>query len=153
VEARAIVRTLPWERVPAYAFCVLAPLLQSSVTWRPRYKKAKLAAPYARQGLLFERISDEALRGAGWHTHLTGWSSGQSLSLPAVVTGVAGHIGESEYANWARNVSPDASEVGLDVVFFRPFKDGRCGIPIFLTQCATGADWDTNLHTPVLAVC
>jgi hypothetical protein len=50
------------------------------------------------------------------------------------------------------NVSPKANEAGLDILFFRPFTDDRCGFPIYLTQCATGEDWDTKLHTPVLAV-
>lgn len=151
IAPRVITRKCTWDKVPAYAFCVLAPLLQSSAKWRPS-TKAKLAAHYAQQGSLFERISDEALQGAGWRTYRTGWSKANAARLPAVVTDVAGQVGEPEHANWATNVSPDANEAGLDVVFFRAFSDGRCGFPIYLAQCAAGADWDTKLHTPVLAV-
>ena len=152
VGRRVITRTLTWKQVPAYAFCVLAPLLQKSAGWRPKYTKAELAAHYAQQGLLFERISDEALRGAGWRTHLTAWSRGRAKRLPAVVADVAQQVGEPERANWRTNVSPSANEAGLDVVFFRAFTDGRCGFPIYLAQCAAGDDWDTKLHTPVLSV-
>lgn len=152
VEPRAITRRRTWKQVPTYAFCVLVPLLQSSDKWRPRYTAAELAAHYAQQGSLFERISDEALKGAGWRTHRPAWSSANTARLSAVVTNVAQQVGEPEHANWETNVSPKANEAGLDIVFFRPFTDDRCGFPIFLTQCATGEDWDTKLHTPVLAV-
>lgn len=152
VVARAITRRRTWDQAPAYAFCVLVPLLQSSATWRPAYPKARLAAHYTRQGLLFERISEEALKNVGWQTHRTGWSSSNATRLPAVVAGVAQQVGEPEHVNWAANVSPDANEAGLDVVFFRGFPDARCGFPIYLAQCAAGAYWDAKLHTPVLAV-
>ena len=152
VEARAITHKLAWDRVPAYAFCLLASLHQTSATWRPPYTKAKLAKHYALQGALFERISEEALRSAGWQTYRTGWSSGNAARLPAVVAGIALQVGESEHANWTTNVSPNANEAGLDVVFFREFADRRSGFPIYLTQCAAGADWDTKLHTPILSV-
>lgn len=152
VAPRVITRKRTWRQVPAYAFCVLAPLLQSSAKWRPKFKKAELAAHYAKQGLLFERISQEALRGAGWRTHLTGWSSTNATSLPAVVANVARQIGEPEHANWDKNVSKDGNEAGLDVVLFRAFRDDRCGFPIYLAQCAAGDNWNTKLHTPILAV-
>jgi len=151
VAPRVIRRKRTWNQVPAYAFCVLAPLLQSSAKWRPK-TPAKLAAHYAMQGSLFERISEEALQGAGWRTYRTGWSSTNAARLPAVVADVAQQVGEPEYANWVTSVSPNANEAGLDVVFFRAFIDGRCGFPIYLVQCAAGADWDTKLHTPVLGV-
>lgn len=152
IAPRVITRQRTWDQVPAYAFCVLAPLLQSSSTWRPTFTKARLARYYAQYGLLFERISDEALQGAGWRTHRTGWASQTADRLPAVVADVARQVGEPEHANWTANVSPNANEAGLDVIFFRTFNDGRCGFPIYLAQCAAGADWDTKLHTPVLAV-
>jgi hypothetical protein len=152
VEPRVIMRKRTWEEVPAYSFCVLVPLLQNSFKWRSRYKPAELTAHYAQQGSLFERISDEALRGAGWRTHRTAWSSANAARLPVVVSKVAQQIGEPECPNWVTNVSPNANEAGLDIVFFRPFTDDRAGFPIYLAQCATGDDWDTKLHTPVLAV-
>lgn len=153
IEPRAIKRVRTWRQVPAYAFCVLAPLLQNSPKWHPEHgNREALSAHYARQGLLFERISDEALRGAGWRTYRTGWSSTSATRLPAVVANVAQQVGEPEYADWVTNVSPNANEAGLDIVFFRTFTDARCGFPIYLAQCASGADWDTKLHTPVLGV-
>ena len=152
VAPRAITRQLTWEQVPAYAFCVLTPLLQSSVKWRPKGTKAKLAKHYALQGSLFERLSDESLQAAGWQTYLTGWSSATAAKLPAVVTNVALRVGEPQRMNWETNVAENANEAGLDIVLFRAFKDGRCGFPVYLAQCAAGDDWDTKLHTPVLSV-
>ena len=116
VGPRAITQKLKWKQVPTYAFCLLAPLLQKSAGWRPKYTKAKLGAYYSQQGLLFERISDEALRGAGWRTHRTAWSSANAARLPAVVASVAQQVGEPEHANWATNIKPNANEVGLDLV-------------------------------------
>jgi hypothetical protein len=153
VNARAISGKHTWKQVPEYAFCVLTPLLQASPKWLPKLNtKAELAAHYAQQGLLFERICDEALKGAGWQTHRTAWSRMNAARLPEIVTIVAQQVGEPEYPNWTMNVSPNANEAGLDIVFFRVFYDKRCGFPVYLTQCATGADWDTKLHTPVVAV-
>ena len=34
-----------------------------------------------------------------------------------------------------------AKDAGLDVVLFKPFKDKRIGFPLFLIQCASGANW------------
>jgi hypothetical protein len=152
IEPRAIERKHTWKRAPAYAFCVLTPLLQKSAQWRPVLTKAESAAHYAKQGALFERISEEALRGAGWRTHRTAWSSQTANRLPEVVAKIAQQVGEPEHADWARNVAKDANEAGLDLIFFRGFSDNQCGFPIYLTQCATGKDWDTKLHTPVLGV-
>jgi len=149
---RAIERKCPWDAVPAYAFCLLTPLLQNSTKWRKGYDAQALAKHYATQGSLFERISEEALRGAGWQTYRTGWSSTTPARLSQVVAGVAREIGEAEHANWHTNVSPNGNEAGLDVVFYRKFADARCGFPVYLAQCAAGEDWDTKLHTPVLSV-
>jgi hypothetical protein len=152
IEPRAITRKHTWKKVPTYAFCVLIPLLQSSIKWRPRRTRAGAARHYAQQGLLFERISDEALRGAGWRTHVTARSRSNAASFPTVVARIAQQLGEPEHANWERDVSPNANEAGLDIVFFRSFSDNRCGFPTYLAQCATGDDWNTKLHTPVLSI-
>lgn len=151
LEGRAISRKATWEEVPAYAFCVLTPLIQRYPRWRASVAASRL---YATQGHLFERISDEALQGAGWRTLRVGWSSDDygSQRLPEVVTTVARHLGEPEHPNWSTNVSPKGNEAGLDIVFSRAFADGRTGFPIYLAQCASGDDWDTKLHTPVLAI-
>jgi hypothetical protein len=130
----------------------MVPLLQRSAGWLPRQTEEQRAEHYRRQGSLFERVSEEALKTAGWLAYRTGWSSEDAERLPSVVASVASTLEELEHSNWVRNVSPRANEAGLDLVFFRPFPDGRCGFPIYLAQCASGADWDTKLHTPVLAV-
>ncbi len=149
VTPRAIERKCVWKDVPAYSFCVLAPLMQRSKSWQTTQLPGN---HYSSQGALFERISEESFRIAGWNTLSTGWSARTASRLPSVVTAVAAKTGEPERPNWAANVQVNANEAGLDVIFFRSFTDGRCGFPVFLTQCASGADWDTKLHTPVLAV-
>jgi len=153
VDGREVVRVTDWRSIPAYAFCVLAPLLQASRAWFPiGYSDADLAKHSVRQGDLFEQISRESLTSDGWTAHAAGWSQRHAAKLPDVVRLVADHLGEAEHANWAKNVSPTANDAGLDVVLSRRFPDGRCGFPTILIQCAAGDDWDTKLHTPVLGV-
>ena len=94
VSGRVITRTRTWDETRAYSFCVLVSLLQTSKTWLSRLSHELQESHYARQGTLFERISDEALRGAGWKTHRTGWSSDRASRLPAVVKEVAEQLGE-----------------------------------------------------------
>ena len=153
VKPRSITRRRKWQTVPAYAFCVLGPLLQTSKTWFPKsYSALDLAKHSVQQGELFEQISRESLASDGWTAHSAGWSQRQAAKLPHVVRLVADHVGEPEHFNWRINVSPDANDAGLDVVLSRRFADGRCGFPTILVQCAAGNDWDTKLHTPILNV-
>jgi hypothetical protein len=150
VRGREIVRTHDWQTVPAYAFCVLAPLLQASKTWFPG--SYDLAKHSAQQGELFEQISRESLASDGWTAYSAGWSQRQAAKLPDVVRLVADHLGESERANWKKNVSATGNDAGLDLILSRRFPDGRCAFQTILIQCAAGNDWDTKLHTPVLDV-
>ncbi len=54
-----------------------------------------------------------------------------------------------DVGRWTR---PRANEAGLDVLCYRPFPDGRVGVPVYLMQCASGGDWDGKLHTPNLDI-
>ena len=45
-----------------------------------------------------------------------------------------------------------ANDAGLDLMLYRPFSDGRTGLPVFMFQCASGGDWEGKLHTPNLRV-
>src|SRR5205823_3869050 len=41
---------------------------------------------------------------------------------------------------------------GLDLLCYRPYDDGRVGVPVFLVQCASGQDWESKLDTPKLKI-
>jgi hypothetical protein len=151
IESRAISRAHKWDRRPDYSFCLVASLLHAAPSWRPKDRVAKSHLA-RKQGALFERLSAWALHALGWTTLLTAWSDREQQKLPSVVTSVAAHLSEPEHTGWHRNVDPKANEAGLDLVLSTPFKDRRWGAPVFLTQCASGDDWDVKLHTPVLDV-
>jgi hypothetical protein len=143
VSARVISMLRSWKQVPAYAFCVLAPLLQATKAWAKNIN-------HQRQGELFEQISEEAIQAAGWSTFRTAWSQNSAAKLPTVVKRIAQELGEPEHHDWQRNVAANQNEAGLDVVFYRKFADKRCGFVVYLAQCATGENWSTKLHTPAL---
>ena len=71
--------------------------------------------------------------------------------LGAIVADVAARLGETtgDIIRWSRQ---KANEAGLDLLCFRPFPDGRVGVPVYLIQCASGGDWHTKLKTPDLRI-
>lgn len=138
----------PIENFAPYAFCLLLSLPASYPAWA----KAN-GANYGEQGELFEKLTAESVEIslAGWEVHSTGWTRTNPQKLTAVVKHVAGLLGESIGAieRWS---SARAKEAGLDLLCFRSFPDGRIGVPVYLVQCASGADWVDKLHTPDLRV-
>lgn len=99
----------------------------------------------------FEELTAEAVKQSltSWEIHPTGWTRGSPVKLATVVKDIALLLGEAtgDLARWA---SAKANEAGLDLLCFRPFPDGRVGIPVYLFQCASGSDWKTKLKTPDL---
>jgi hypothetical protein len=45
-----------------------------------------------------------------------------------------------------------AQDEGLDVYWHRRFEDARGGHPVFLAQCASGANWVSKRDTPSLPI-
>jgi hypothetical protein len=137
-----------WQDVPAHSLC----LLLSFAKWYPNWVSS-LPRDYLVQGRLLEEITAEALKieMADWKVHVTGWSRSSSQQLQKKVRDIANLLGEP-VGNVERWTKPKAKDAGLDVVCYRPFPDGRAGIPVYLFQCASGTDWDEKLHTPELKI-
>jgi hypothetical protein len=149
VTGRRIARQYPsWQDTPAHSFCVLLSLAKWYRDWaRP------FGSDYTEQGALFEDLTKEALEKlfSEWRVHQTGWTRTRTNRLAAVVEDVANQLGESKgvVERWTK---PTANEAGLDLICYRPFPDGRVGVPVYLMQCASGGDWEGKLHTPNLDI-
>lgn len=130
----------------AYSFMLFLSL-------RKHYRLGRDAAGYTEQGELFESLVHQSLLGLGLRSLLTGWSKDQANKIASVADLVADHIdslvnkqGLDYYFTGHEN------EIGCDVVGLYGPDDGRPGMPVFLCQAASGADWDKKLSTPEIHV-
>ena len=146
--ADTVERLVDWRQVPAHSFC----LTLSFAKWYPEWARG-FGSDFREQGELFELMTREALEALfqGWKFHLTGWSRTHRKKLGKVVAEVAGLLSESvgKVEQWTK---PTANEAGLDLLCYRPFLDGRVGVPVYLLQCASGGNWQDKLHTPNLDI-
>ena len=137
-----------WRNEPAYAFCLLLSLPGSYPSWWAAFGK-----DFTEQGDLFEALTAESVAASlsGWSIHRTGWSRTTPNKLTEVADRVATLLGEAtgDLRRWTKQ---KANEAGLDLLCFRPFPDGRVGVPVYLFQCASGADWKSKLKTPDLRI-
>lgn len=137
-----------WKDNPAHAFCLLLALAKWYRAWTKEF-----GTDYTEQGDLFEEMTKQSLQKqfSGWSFYRTGWSRTNTSNLISVVKEVASRLGESvgEVGRWTTGRAKDA---GLDLLCYRPFPDARIGIPVFLMQCASGADWLDKLHTPDIQI-
>jgi hypothetical protein len=108
---------------------------------------------YTEQGSLFEELTAVCMRQMllGWEVHSTGWTSTHPIKLKDVVNEVATKMHEpiGKVQRWTK---AQANEAGLDLLCFRSFEDKRAGFPVYLVQCASGADYEDKLHTPNLKI-
>lgn len=143
-----ISRCRTWKASSAHSFCLLLSLAQWYTDWAKQ-----LGCNYAEQGELFEELTKESLvrQFQGWQILRTGWSRTSRENLSDIVSRIAGKLGES-VGNVERWTTDRAKDGGLDLVCYRPFADKRVGIPVYLVQCASGADWTEKLHTPCLNI-
>jgi hypothetical protein len=141
-------RLRDWREIPAYSFC----LVLSFAQWYPDWA-AEFGSDYNEQGELFEQLAKEAMERLfpGWVIHRTGWARTKTSKLNEIVREVTGHLGELP-GSVERWTGARAHEAGLDLLCYRPFDDGRVGVPVFLMQCASGVNWDGKLHTPNLRI-
>ena len=148
IEPHRITRLTPWRDTPAHSFCVVLSLAK----WYPKWA-SRFGHNYTEQGELFELVTRASLERLlpGWRFHLTGWARTRTNKLGAVVKDIAALLGESigKIERWTK---PTANEAGLDLLCYRPFVDARVGVPVYLLQCASGADWESKLHTPRLEI-
>jgi hypothetical protein len=137
-----------WQDVPAHSFCILLALAKWYKGWARTFGN-----DHTEQGELFELLTQKSLESQfrGWRTHRTGWSRTHARKLDAIVEEVALLLGEAKGSvkRWAKL---SANEAGLDLLLYRPFNDARVGIPVYLTQCASGGNWEEKLHTPELKI-
>lgn len=143
VQGKRLYRNGDWKAYSAHSFCVLLSLAPFYDWWKEK--------EYNVQGELFELLTKESLMAqfGGWEIYQTGWTRSNVARLKDVAVEVANRLGEDlgDLGTWD---DPRKKEMGLDLLCYRPFPDGRRGIPVYLLQCASGDDWDLKLHTPDL---
>lgn len=139
-----ITRIREWKNVPAYSFCLLLSLAALYRDWAKQFGR-----DYTKQGQLFEELTKESLacQFKDWKFYLTGWSRTRAISINKIVQEIAEQLGES-IGNLRRWTDQDQKDAELDMLCYRPFKDGRVGVPVYLMQCASGGNWEGKLHTP-----
>jgi len=144
ITTRRISRVNDWQAFPGHSFCLLLSLAEWYSSWAQRF-----GYDYTEQGELFECLTKESLEHQllGWTIYQTGWSRTHTVKLAEVVDEVANRLGE-QVGNLERYAEPAANEAGLDLLCYKPFVDGRVGIPVYLLQCASGRNWEDKLHTP-----
>ncbi len=142
-------RIRPWEEAPAYTFCLAASLAPSYSGWVRQF-----GHDYTEQGELFERLTAAAVlqQMPDWQVRITGWSRGHAVSLADVAPSLAEFLGAQTHPRFGDYARDQAHESGLDLAAHRQFRDRRGARPVYLVQCASGADWWSKLHTPELAV-
>ncbi len=144
-EASKLVRIAPWRESPAYSFCLVLSYSERYPEWRKSFGNN-----FTEQGLLFEEVTALALRNelSQWTSHTTGWSRTQTQHIIDSVEMVRGLLNEKE---GRLDLIPDLNTIkdaGLDLVLWRPFADGRIGFPLYLVQCASGANWEEKRNQP-----
>ncbi len=147
ISGQKITRTVKsWKNSSGYSYC----LVLSLAAWFPEW--AISDKDYNRQGLLFENLTAEclAIMFNGWNVLPTGWARGRARKIHKVVHAVAAAIGES--IGDVELVDKEENEAGLDIVCYRPFRDGRVGIPVYLVQCASGKNYHDKLQTPNMKI-
>ncbi len=137
-----------WRAFAAHTFCVLLSLAPFYDWWAKEFGQ-----DYTDQGDLFELLTEESLvfHFIGWTVHRTGWARSNTANLSQIVDSVASCLGEELVHPGLWNQS-GAKEMGLDLLCYRGFSDGRVGIPVYLMQCASSGNWKSKLHTPDLNV-
>jgi len=137
-----------WKSFAAHTFCLLLSLAPSYDWWTGEF-----GPDYTDQGDMFELLTLESLvfHFSGWTVYQTGWTRVNTAGLQQIVSDVANRLGE-ELVHPELWDQPTAKEMGLDLLCYRAFSDGRVGIPVYLIQCASGGNWRNKRHTPDLHV-
>ncbi|MBM4033686.1 MAG: hypothetical protein FJ291_18160 [Planctomycetes bacterium] len=148
VARNSVSRTCDWTEVTGHGFCVALAL----AAWFPKWASS-FGSDYTEQGILFESIAREAVECLfrEWEVYPTGWSRSNPVELQDLVEQIAARLGEAR-GNVEKWTTSKAHEAGVDLLCYRPFHDGRGGLPTYLMQCASGRNWDSKLHTPCLSV-
>lgn len=149
VSATRISKSGSWSEFPAYAFC----LYLSCVAYL--YPKAmEKVANSIKQGALFERLSEEALKEMfpRWKIWPLGWTPDNPVKLTELVEEITGRLCEVSGAEIALHVTAKSKELGLDLLLYRDFSDESASFPVMMIQCASGKNWIKKRNTPDLAI-
>ena len=143
VNKKKVQRMSDWRNYPAHIFLLLLSLAPCYDWWKE--------TDYLEQGELFELLTEASLKAqfSDWEIYRTGWNPNKPVRLRKIAIEVAERLGEDlgDIDTWDK---PQAKELGLDILCYRPFPDNRRGIPVYMMQCASGNNWDLKLHTPDL---
>lgn len=141
-------RLRAWREAPAHSFCIVL----SYAKWYPDWA-GQFGRDYNKQGELFEKLTKEAMEKLfpEWVVHQTGWTQTHTSRLGEIVKEITNLLGEApgDVEHWTND---KAHEAGLDLLCYRPFSDGRVGVPVYLMQCGSGGKWEEKLHTPNLRI-
>ena len=141
-------RKIEWRNVTAHTFCLCVSLAACYSDWVETF-----GSDYTEQGEIFELLVKESMARVfpNWRFILTGWSRHHAAKLSEVVPMVAEAVGEDmgDLEEWGDD---RAHESGLDLAWHLPFPDGRGGAPVYLAQCASGANWQAKVDHPRIAV-
>lgn len=148
ISSSRITPTATWQNAIAHSFCLLLTLAE----WHREWAKP-FGNDYTDQGELFELLTMKSMETQfpHWVAYNTGWSRSHSTTLKEIVQEITDRLGDSEgdVHKWAVKSAKDA---GLDLLLYRPFPDERVGVPVYLVQCSSGADWKTKLHKPDMKI-
>lgn len=141
-----IERRGPWQEFLPYSFCLALSLARPFADWA-----ASFGQNFTEQAVLFEQLSEcsLALLLPRWSIYRTGWSATDPTRLKEVVQRLASAIGAKvgNLDDWAPEHGKDGE---LDVACVFEFPDARGSHTVYLTQCASGKNWPSKLHTPRL---
>lgn len=139
-------RTGSWEDTPAHSFCVLLSLARCYKGWSACIS----GRDYNEQGEIFELLTQESLEEqfSDWHIRRTGWYRTQPTELRGLVNRIADWLGEDAGDDINAWTSSAGKDLGLDLLFYRPFPDNREGFPVYFMQCASGQNWTEKVYQP-----
>lgn len=130
-----------WSYSPAYAFQLLLALRSYFPSMSISVSKFNKAAK------MFEQITTHALSGYLEKCPVANIGSPRAGDIPRNFCKCLDYIAKElrEKRGIIRQFQCSTKDENVDIVAWHPFKDGRPGQMIILTQCAAGKDWKTKM--------
>ena len=140
-----LTRRFAWQDCPAYSFCLLLSYSDRYRKWRKSFGRN-----FTEQGRLFEDVTAEALAHemSDWKAYPTGWSRTRTNKIEKNIECIRSMLGEKQGRLDSIPDLKQMKDAGLDLVLWRPFPGGRTGVPLYLVQCASGANWEKKRNEP-----
>lgn len=133
-----------WEQDPIRSFLLILSMFRRYPDWAESLKN------YNVQGEIFERVCEALLTNLFplWTVKRVGWSPEDANGILPVVETASELLNASGHPNIQKWASVNNKDGGLDIVAVRSFPDTREGLPAYLIQCASGANWRSKIATP-----